>query len=99
MRDPHVQWCERCTPSVTTGGAAYSISGSLFFFGRASSVHSCSVMVRWLASSFYFFLLALCVGKKIKCACKCVGDYVTVWHIYLVVKSIIFQSVKSLSYL
>ena len=26
IRDPYVQWCERCTPLVTTGGAAYSIS-------------------------------------------------------------------------
>ncbi len=31
MRDPHVQWCERRTPSVNSGGAVYSISGSLFF--------------------------------------------------------------------
>jgi hypothetical protein len=28
MRDPHVQWCERRTPSVLAGGAVYSIGGS-----------------------------------------------------------------------
>jgi hypothetical protein len=27
MRDPHVQWCERRTPSETSGGAVYSIMG------------------------------------------------------------------------
>ncbi len=25
MRDPHVQWCERCTPLSLDNGAAYSI--------------------------------------------------------------------------
>ena len=27
MRDPHVQWCERRTPSCSIDGAAYSIMG------------------------------------------------------------------------
>jgi len=31
MRDPHVQWCERLSPSATAGGAGYSITGSGFF--------------------------------------------------------------------
>jgi hypothetical protein len=41
-----------------------------------SSVHFvsvCRVVVRWLGSSFGFFCLALCFGKKYKCATKSVG--------------------------
>ena len=31
MRDPHVQWCERCTPLSLDNGAAYSIIGCFVF--------------------------------------------------------------------
>ncbi len=29
VRDPYARWCERCTPSLFRGGAAYSILRSL----------------------------------------------------------------------
>jgi len=32
-----------------------AVMPSLFFFGRALSVHSCCVVVRWLGGSFGFF--------------------------------------------
>jgi len=34
MRDPHVQWCERLSPSPTGDGTDYPIVRSLFFFSR-----------------------------------------------------------------
>ena len=43
----HVQWCERRTPSVKTGGAVYSIIGSVFFYRLV-----CQSVVRWLCKLF-----------------------------------------------
>jgi len=54
MRDPHVQWCERLSPSPTGGGAGYSISGS-FFFLVSACLSQWADFVQLLASSFYFF--------------------------------------------
>jgi hypothetical protein len=43
---------------------------------RCSVVHCLLVsLVRWLGSSFAFFSVDLCVGKKCKCATKCVGCF------------------------
>jgi len=33
------------------------------------------VLVRWLGSSFAFFSVGLCFGKKCKCATKSLGQY------------------------
>jgi len=41
---------------------------------RAVSVHCLLLsLVRWLGGSFGFFSVGLSVGKKYKCATKCVG--------------------------
>jgi hypothetical protein len=49
------------------------VMGSGSFRSKVCRVKFALSTVRWLASSFYFFSVDLCVGKKIKCACKCVG--------------------------
>ena len=49
------------------------VMGSGFLWSKDCRIKFALSPVRWLASSFYFFCVVLCVGKKIKCACNCVG--------------------------
>ena len=49
------------------------VMGSGILWSKVCRVKFALSPVRWLASSFYFFCVDLCVGKKIKCACNCVG--------------------------
>ena len=50
-----------------------AVSTSPFFSVVDVCSHFVFVLVRWLGSSFAFFSVGLCVGKKCKCATKSVG--------------------------
>ena len=79
VRDPYATWCERRTPSVTTGGAVYSIVHWAVSVDRYKTTSLCRLVAVFKSGFFDAVAVFLLLGLNLLVAKYFIYQFLNLW--------------------